>query len=395
LSDVRPGQGSNDWTADALAMMNLMERDDGMGSCEPVLGGAAGTGSSGAPEFGVVAVTAEARVVVESTGHMEAGGEAQFISDHARETSRSPSARSSADAAVARRVAPDRHDALDLQSPVAFSSAAVAALPSASTTFASVLDQRASTNLGRGTPTRFGARRATVLSAQAAAAPEGEVAPEVVDAAAVLCSIPSIPDSLLSPELYHAIRSLSTGSRSPANSGYISTPDILRMVLTMLRSCRSEKRDQAAVTKSGLVELALNVLQNVCSHDAGAQVLFDVEDSVEVITTLLQFSRYKSSIFSRAVAIMHCLCCDDSRLQAIRRDRGIVARLSAVHKVQARSMETFAKHMDRLRRTEALLLQLDGAGDMAPEIPRATLPDDHAFNQLSDICSMMRGEDAA
>jgi hypothetical protein len=207
---------------------------------------------------------------------------------------------------------------------------------------------------------------------------------------ATLQALPKVSDAILSPDVQRTIRSLSISSRSPNNRRYMSSPDFLRIVLTMLRVCSSESRRQAAVAKSGIVELGLRVLQNVCLDDEGAQVLFDIEDSIEVLATFLQFGRYESLIFSRAVDILHCFCKNEARVNVLRNARGISTRLRAVLKVQEHNLAAFTRDMQRLQKTEALLLELDQAGDMAPQIPKQTLPDITALTLLGDVCRTLK-----
>lgn len=206
---------------------------------------------------------------------------------------------------------------------------------------------------------------------------------------AVLEGVSPSSEARISPAVERALRSLSISSRSPGNRQFMSSNDLLRVVLTVLRVCSSEGRQSAALAEAGAIDLGLTILQNVCQDDAGAQILFDIEDSIEVMTTFLQLGRYHSPIFTRAVDIVHAFCRSENRAAVIKNANGIRARLNSVLHVQNRHMTAFNRDMERLQRTEALLVELDCAGDMAPDLPMRTLPDAAALYRLSEICEKL------
>jgi hypothetical protein len=195
--------------------------------------------------------------------------------------------------------------------------------------------------------------------------------------------------------LLGAMTSICRASLSPAKDSDRSTlqqsvshPDVLRIVLTMLR-CLSRCDDN----DSDLVTLGLDVLRNTCEYRSGCQRVFEIEDSIDVVTSCLQLFRDVPAVFSRCVDIMDHMTSDNSICMQLSRMLHVVARLRNVLRIVVTNRTSFTRYQDRLFRTETLLAELarvNGTSEIigAPaQLFNSTLPDDEAIEMLTSVCS--------
>lgn len=143
--------------------------------------------------------------------------------------------------------------------------------------------------------------------------------------------------------------------------------------------------------EEGDVNYGLAVLQNLWQDDGRARALFEIKVSVDLVSTIVQLTRYRSPIFKHAVRIMHSFCQDDTRADVLQMDDGISTRLNAVHEGHERIMDTLKKAKGRWQHAEALLAHLEADADAAPEHPTETLPDARALKISGDVCNRLEG----
>lgn len=162
--------------------------------------------------------------------------------------------------------------------------------------------------------------------------------------------------------------------------------DLVRMVLIVMRTCiRSDEY-------IALVRLGMKIIKDLCVVQHCIRDVIEVEESVDVISTCVQFYRDDENIFKEGVEILHSMSRDDRGVTLLKESTDVVSRLERVKEVMAEQFKRSQRNKMRLRQAnivKSLLAQRKGGqrvvSSLAEEIRRMQDNDTTVKEELNEV----------
>lgn len=160
---------------------------------------------------------------------------------------------------------------------------------------------------------------------------------------------------------------------------------LVRMVLVVMRTCiRSEEY-------VALVQLGMKIIKDLCTVQQRIRDIIEVEESVDVISTCVQFYRDDENIFKEGVEVLHAMSGDPHGVALLKESKDVVSRLARVKEVMAEQLKRSQRNEKRLRQAnivKSLLAQRKGGqrvvGSLAEQIRKMQDNDGFVEEKLGD-----------
>lgn len=152
--------------------------------------------------------------------------------------------------------------------------------------------------------------------------------------------------SLATGSPFHEERPIPNGSEKAMSTSCVN---IARILFVVMRSCiRSEEY-------TTLVRLGMKIIQDLCTVQERMCDIVGIEESVDVISTCVQFYRDDKDIFRTGVEVLYMISEDTRGVVLLKEGRDIVKRLSKVNALMTEHLQRSQRNMARKRQANIVL----------------------------------------
>lgn len=137
-----------------------------------------------------------------------------------------------------------------------------------------------------------------------------------------------------------------THSYEEENSNVVGS--IIRSVFVVMSHC-SRTKQQARLTAMGM-----SIIRDICQVQNRVQDVIDVHDSIDIISTVIQFYRDHGAIFSCSVQVLWCVAMSEAGQYKMRDDTVACKRLRRVNELLSFQSARERKNRERIRNAQLL-----------------------------------------